>query len=130
MEAELGSLKKYVTELENYCISLDSIVRKHHLILYADDTVLYNSHPDVNVSLLQLQHDLDLLSNWLQYNKLTINIRKSKFMIIGSTSMLQRISADSLLKLTIRNECLDRVESYDYLGITLDPTLTWIRLLI
>lgn len=33
LENELGSLKSYVGELENYCISLDTIVRKHHLIL-------------------------------------------------------------------------------------------------
>lgn len=33
LEAELTSLKKYAAELENYCISLDSIVRKHHLLL-------------------------------------------------------------------------------------------------
>lgn len=92
-------------------------------ILYADDTVLFNSHPDVNVSLLQLQHDLDLLHNWMQFNKLTINIRKSKFMIVGSPSMLQRIVTDSLLNLAIGSESLDRVESYDYLGISIDASL-------
>lgn len=33
LEAELTSLRKYAIELENYCISLDNIVRKHHLLL-------------------------------------------------------------------------------------------------
>lgn len=47
------------------------------MILY--DTVLHNSHPHVNVPLLQLQHDLGLLCKWMQFNKLTINIHKSKY---------------------------------------------------
>lgn len=33
LEGEMNSLKRYVVDLENYCISLDGIVRKHHLLL-------------------------------------------------------------------------------------------------
>lgn len=33
LEVEMRNLKGYATELENYCISLDSVIRKHHLIL-------------------------------------------------------------------------------------------------
>lgn len=33
LEREVSSLKSYTTELEDYCISLDSILRKHHLLL-------------------------------------------------------------------------------------------------
>lgn len=33
LEREVNSLKSYTRDLENYCISLDCILRKHHLLL-------------------------------------------------------------------------------------------------
>lgn len=33
LEREVTSLKRYAEDLENYCISLDQILRKHHLLL-------------------------------------------------------------------------------------------------
>lgn len=33
LEMEMRSMRGYVSELENYCVSLDSALRKHHLII-------------------------------------------------------------------------------------------------
>lgn len=33
LEHEMRSLRGYISELENYCVSMDSTMRKHHLII-------------------------------------------------------------------------------------------------
>lgn len=50
----------------------------------------YNSAVDPRIALDRLQKDLHLIYNWMQFNRLTVNISKSKYMIIGSKFMLDR----------------------------------------
>ena len=58
-------------------------------ILYADDTTLFSTiefsipihHSNVNQI---LDHELSLVYTWLNINKLTLNINKTKFMIFHS----------------------------------------------
>lgn len=88
-------------------------------MLYADDAVICYSATDPKDAISHLQDDLQLIFKWMQFNKLTINISKSKYMVVGSKYMLDRID-NNLRKLTISSQPLLRVQSYDYLGATLD----------
>lgn len=58
---------------------------------YADDTVLYQSYPDVNISLLQLQHDLYhiWITGYLIYvNDVNFVILHSKVVMFADDSYL------------------------------------------
>lgn len=69
-----------------------------------------------------MQEDIDTIYNWLSQNKLSMNIKKTKIMIIKSdTNKTQNTN----IKITIKNETLEQVDSYRYLGITIQNNLKW-----
>ena len=51
--------------------------------LYADDTVLYCFSANPNDLEEKLNADIHTVCDWLRDNKLTLNIKKTKTMIIG-----------------------------------------------
>ncbi len=60
------------------------------------------------------------VTNWYQKNKLSVNIKKSKFMLIGTQPALANMNN---VTVNIRNQKLERVTSYKYLVIMLDSHL-------
>ena len=63
------------------------------------------------------------MAEWrLNDHKLTLNLAKSKFMIIGS---LQRLKALGTFSLQICDEFLDKADCYKDLGVIINETLTW-----
>ena len=68
-----------------------------------------------------LQADVDLLSNWVVKNNLTLNASKCKFMVI---SRLRKKSVP-VPQLRLHNNLLERVLSYKYLGVIISDDLTW-----
>jgi len=55
-----------------------------------------------------LNQDLDKLAQWLYEHKLTLNVSKSKFMLIGGPRKLNTLEEFTL---TIKEKGLDRVNS-------------------
>ena len=90
--------------------------------LYADDSVLYQSGLGGEHAANLLQPSLDEFSHWCHVNKLTINAKKSKSMVFGSRSKVKKAK-----NVTVRmdGERLQKVPSFKYLGIILDPTLSY-----
>ncbi len=62
------------------------------------------------------------LSSWFGYNRLSFNLKKSKYMIFGTDSQVNKIGD---ITVTIGNESLERVYIYKYLEILLDPKLSF-----
>ena len=68
----------------------------------------------VNSELAQVQE-------WLTLNQLTLNIKKTNFIIFKSNK--KRLRRD--LRLTLNGTVLQRVEGSKFLGIVIDQHLTW-----
>lgn len=69
-----------------------------------------------------MQHDLDLLYEWLYNNLLSINADKTKYMIFHSPLM----SVNSLnTTLKIDGKSIDRISEFKYLGLIIQDTLKW-----
>ena len=89
-------------------------------IFYADDTDMFTSSTD----LLELQNivneNLTQVSDWLQTNRLSINVKKTHVMIWTPKSK-------SLPSLSIKmnNQIIDVVKETKFLGVTLDEKLSW-----
>ena len=92
--------------------------------LYADDTVLYMEHAEVNDAIEFVQNDLHALSKWCSMNKLTINCKKTKYCIYGMRSKIKKSKSEDTL-LSLNNTILSRVCSYKYLGFILDDHLNF-----
>ena len=105
----------YVNDMKN--ILLHS---KHYL--YADDTVIYLSGANVADVVNKLQTDLKRYGIWCKGNKLTVNTRKSNFVIYGTKS---RVSKVQNLNFELHGDKLIRVPYYKYLGVYLDSNLTF-----
>ena len=92
--------------------------------LYADDTVLYLSENClcINDATNRMCTDLGTFKKWCDKNKLTMNVKKNKYVIFGLKSQTRRI-VDHTVK--IGDIRIERVHSYKYLGITLDMNLNF-----
>lgn len=95
---------------------------KYHL--YADDVQLYlPMHPkDVHCKLSRINDDLDRISVWSQRNALVLNPTKSKFMVLGSQSIVSEITRQTLC-INIQGQSVEQVKEARNLGISFDSLL-------
>ena len=61
--------------------------RSLHVIHYADGTTPFLTRDDIALTLSRINNDLQCVPCWLQVNRLTLNINKSSFMVIGPRSV-------------------------------------------
>ena len=60
------------------------------------------------------------VKNWMKNNKLSINIGKSKYMVISNKKL-----SKGEIKISINDEIIEKVTNYKYLGIYIDNKLNW-----
>ena len=89
--------------------------------MYADDTHLTYANNDICAIEASLNQDLLNINRWLIANKLTLNMTKTEFMLIGSRQKLNSLSA--LPALEINGTQLNRVNFTTSLGV-IDENLT------
>ena len=105
-----------------YANDIVNKIKKSKVTLYADDTVIYNSHRNINKAMANIQADLNGLTTWCRENGIYINPQKTKYMIFSSKNILEE---EGRAHLKIDGENVERVKSYSYLGVTLDEHLTF-----
>jgi len=64
--------------------------------------------------------EIDKISEWLKLNKLSFNIKKTKFMLFSNPNKKMNIPS-----LKIDNIVLENVDEFVFLGITIDKHLNW-----
>ena len=105
-----------------YINDLPTCLKHTSVTLFADDTALYCSAKSSSDLQQMLNEDLASVAKWLNDHKLTLNVAKSKFMIIGSS---QRLKSVGKFSLQICDEFLDKTDCYKYLGVIINETLSW-----
>ena len=106
----------YVNDIE-----FSSIFLK--FIQYADDTNLLSLQFKVNENSVEiLNRELQKVHTWLLINKLSINIKKTKFMVFHNKNKYINYKT---VKLNLLEYSIERVEQYNFLGVTLDKNLNW-----
>ena len=55
----------------------------------------------------KMKYDMNLIQSWLSANKLTLNVKNTKYMFIGSQFKLSQIISDFTIK--VNNTPLERV---------------------
>ena len=92
--------------------------------LFADDTNLTASANSMTDLETAVNSDLENLRKWLIANKLSLNVAKTEFMLIGSKPMIKNIS-DSCPNVYIENIQIKQVHECKTLGVTIDQHLSW-----
>ena len=97
-----------------------------NVITYADDTTLmstlgsFNSNQNQNSLEQNINEELNKISGWLKVNKLSLNAKKSKFMIFKRVN-----KTVEPLSLKIENTNIERVTNFNFLRLTISDTLEW-----
>ena len=102
---------------------LPCCVENGYITMYADDSSLSNSVKtceDINEKVIpnELQ-----ISDWLKANKLSLNVIKTAFMLLGSSQRILKFG--SLIAFRVDNNLIRRTSFVKYLGVIIDETLSW-----
>ena len=105
-----------------YINDLPSASEFFKFIMYADDTTLHCCIDSINSTDRDriINHELDNVNNWLVSNKLLLNVKKTKYMVFH-----KHINTISDLNIKINNSPISRVETFNFLGLHLNSSLTW-----
>ncbi len=91
--------------------------------LFADDTTLAISGPNLETIMSTLQTELDKIADYFKANKLSLNAQKSTYIIIPPKKRC--LTTTTTKQITIGNHCLARSREVKFLGILLDENLTF-----
>ena len=104
---------------------LPNFVKDSNISVYADDTGLSSKISNALEINLELLPDFLKVCDWLRANKLSLNIVKTEYMIIGTLQKLMQLGA--VPKIKVNNTLLKRVPYTRSLGLTIDETLSWVN---
>ena len=93
-----------------------------NVTIYADDTSQDITDKSVDIMETKLICDLKSSMNWMNENKLTMNLKKTQCMLVGTKQRLSKCRKNN-----IRNEnvILETVEVSKLLGVNINCCLTW-----
>ena len=91
---------------------------------FADDTNLFYSHHNIKELFTAVNKELQKLGDWFTSNKLSLNIKKTKYTFFHKNSVKDSISL-KLPDLHIFNKTIERTSSIKFLGVMLDEHITW-----
>ena len=75
----------------------------------------------------KIEHGLGNFQDWCIVNRLKLNVRKSKSLVIGSYHKMNNIDLND--KFILKDQYLDFTETYNYLGVILDKNMSLVPLL-
>ena len=115
----------YMNDITNVSIIFDEV-------LFADDTSLISTLCKfiVNISNginkhdtnLAINSELDKIIEWLNINKLSLNVDKTKFMVFQSKRSSKNFD---WIELTMNGKRIEKVSTFCFLGLTINQFLDW-----
>ena len=91
-------------------------------ILFADDTNLFFSGNDIWKLKEIVNSELINVSNWFRANKLSLNTKKTKFILFGNKQIPDLVNKFSV---SIDGYLLEQVQHTKFLGVFIDAKLNW-----
>lgn len=107
-----------------YINDIPKLLQKSFVSLFADDTLLSVSGDNFVDVVDTLNKELDILYNWLCANKLKLNSGKTKLMVLGTRTKCNQFES-GLHIIKINGTTIQRVYEMKYLGVIVDPQLTF-----
>ena len=103
----------YINDLSKVCTYTTPI-------LFADDTNIFLNGLDIKQMQNTINKELLNISNWLKANKLSLNVKKTHYMIFT-----RKKHTDTDIILSIDGEPIYEVQKTKFLGVIIDKKLTW-----
>lgn len=99
-----------------YINDISCIMNNSTLSLFADDALMFVGGKNVNAIKQNIESDLNSLYEWLNMNKLKLNVGKTKCMVMN---------CEFNVNLKINGEDIQQVREIKYLGVKLDSELNF-----
>jgi hypothetical protein len=93
-----------------------------NILCFADDTTVYLSDNNPSHLFTRANKCLDDIFNWFCANKLSLNAKKTQYMIIQQSKKFKNLDQYNL---SIHGKRLIRAHSCKFLGIHMDEALCW-----
>ena len=111
-----------------FCIDMNDLAtvpKVCNLESYVDDSKVFLTFPikDVVAAKQKIEEDLHRIAAWCCKNQLLINPKKTKYLMVGTRQLLQRLP--DKMALSFLEEEINPVSSAKDLGVTLDNNLTY-----
>jgi len=89
-------------------------------VLFADDTNIFLSHPNLNTLTHIFNTELIKVSNWFKANKLSLNVSKTNYI-----HFKKKKHNTPPTNIMIDNTIIHPVDHTKFLGVIIDQTLSW-----
>ena len=104
----------YINDISNASTLTESLI-------FADDTSIFYSHSDPNYLESVMNEELQMFDVWMKCNKLSVNIKKTNYVIFKSSK--KKIPHNFIF--CYGNEILKQENTTKFLGVYIDQHLTW-----
>ena len=105
-----------------YINDLPNALRLAEPLLFADDTSIYYSHSDPLVLATVLNQELSSISLWMKANKLSVNTKKTNYVIFKPK---QKKLKTIMIPLMFNENKLTQKRVVKFLGVFIDENLSW-----
>ena len=103
-----------------YVNDLPNISEKLRFFLFADDTNIYYDSEDLIELEKTVNHELRKLSQWLNINRLALNVGKTNFVIFRANKKIYHN-----VTLILNRKAIEQKDHVKYLGVLMDEHLNW-----
>ena len=105
-----------------YVNGLPDVVTDSTMNLYADDITIYSTSTSPDEVSHSLSADFAYIANWIEANKLRMNLNKTQLMTLGS-----KTSRCNAQQIGVQLNCcsISQSDSIKYLGVTINRELKW-----
>ena len=105
-----------------YVNDIHNISSKISCVLYADDTTIFANGKELSEVTQVMNTELHHINEWIQLNKLSVNISKTSYMVMSPSSRKCNLID---CKVQLGGQYIDRVNHTTFLGVIIEDTLTW-----
>ncbi len=103
-----------------YIDSLSAKLNDFSCYLYADDTAIVTTGDGPETVSANLETALSIAHDWMNENKLSLNLSKTKVMFMGTSHKTQETA---VIEVKCKGEVVSKVNTFKYLGIMVDNNL-------
>ena len=102
-----------------YVNDLVNVTRECNVIMFADDTNLFFSNKNLTDLEKIINRELQNICQWFNLNKLSINVKKTNFILFGHNKHTKSIN------ICINDTKIDQTDKTKFLGVIINQTMTW-----
>lgn len=106
-----------------YINDLELSIKCCNFHIFADDTILFIAGENLDQLIFALNEEMKSVEEWLKTNKLKINSKKTKLMIVSSSYKYLEDYRKGI-KVKVENTEIELVDHHKYLGFVIDSQLT------